>query len=84
MPPWGCLPWDRAVGLERQGEKAQKSKRSKKGPNAELAPYRVYAHSSVEASGYTSWVQGELVPAAALTGASVPHQGLVMRCQRHL
>lgn len=31
MPPWGCLPWDIAMGLEQQGGKTQKPKRSKKG-----------------------------------------------------
>lgn len=88
--PWGCLPWHIAMGLERQGEKTQKPKRSKKGHCKSRASsmqsmctlfYRVFQLHQPGAAW--AGVRGELTAVAAPTGTSAPHQDLVMRWQHH-
>lgn len=63
--PWGKvflpLSWHIDMSLERQGEKAQKSKRGKNNHcKCRASSMQRYAHSSAGASSYTTLVQHEL------------------------
>ena len=91
LSPWGCLPWHIAMGLERQGEKAQKPKRSKNG-HCKRRATSMQSMCTLFRGGFQlhqpgaarAGVRGELSPTAAPTGASAPLQDLVMRQQHHL